>query len=164
MPASLFRLYVMAYQNGFIQNKTNGTGSHERYTPRRYVEMVRTVLGTIDLDPASCKTAHRTTQAKRYYTVEDNGLLLPWHGNVFLNPPFSITGRFVDKFVSEIYARRVRQAIFLTNTANNARWFHDLLVCRTPFALHAPMLGSLIRMAIHAHWFKANALPTSEKM
>jgi len=44
---------------------------------------------SFDLDP--CTHAERPwATARRHYTVEDNGLLLPWFGRVWLNPPYSI--------------------------------------------------------------------------
>jgi hypothetical protein len=64
------------------------TKSNEWYTPSRYIEAARQVMGSIDLDPASCELANRTVQAKQYYTKRDNGLLQPWYGNIWLNPPY----------------------------------------------------------------------------
>ena len=44
-------------------------------------------LGAFDLDP--CAPIVRPWEtAARYYTVEDNGLLKPWDGRVWLNPPY----------------------------------------------------------------------------
>ena len=54
---------------------TNNSHDGEWYTPSRYIESARRVMGSIDLDPASCEKANRTVKAGTYYTVEDNGLL-----------------------------------------------------------------------------------------
>ncbi len=61
----------------------------EWYTPPEIIELVRTVLGEIDLDPASCIEAQRTVMAKRFYTKHNDGLCQKWLGRVFLNPPYS---------------------------------------------------------------------------
>lgn len=58
---------------------------NEHYTPESIVTPARTVLGHIDLDPASCPIGNEVVLAKTFYS--ENGLLLPWFGNVFLNPP-----------------------------------------------------------------------------
>jgi hypothetical protein len=51
----------------------NSSASAEWFTPPRYIEAVREVLGAIDLDPASCESANRIVQATRYFTAADNG-------------------------------------------------------------------------------------------
>lgn len=44
-------------------------------------------LGTFDLDP--CSPINRPWDtASNHYTVNDNGLAMPWHGRVFCNPPY----------------------------------------------------------------------------
>lgn len=42
---------------------TEGTGEFERYTPAKYVEAARKVLGEIDLDPATSEEAQQTVAA-----------------------------------------------------------------------------------------------------
>jgi hypothetical protein len=80
------------------------TGDQESFTPPEYVEAARKVMGSIDLDPASCEVAQITVKAKRYYTKENNGLDKHWKGNIFLNPPYSHpeVKQFIDKLLSEL--------------------------------------------------------------
>lgn len=59
----------------------------EHYSNREIIEAARSVLGGIDLDPASCAEANREVRASCYYTKEVDGLALPWFGRVWLNPP-----------------------------------------------------------------------------
>lgn len=61
--------------------------SVEHYGPGWLADMSRAVMGGIDLDPASCATANQLIGAKQFYTAEQDGLRLPWHGRVYLNPP-----------------------------------------------------------------------------
>jgi hypothetical protein len=65
------------------------TGNPESYTPAKYIESARQVLGQIDLDPASNELAQQVVKAAQWYGEADNGLLKDWHGTVFLNPPYS---------------------------------------------------------------------------
>lgn len=64
--------------------------SNEHFTPLDIVEASRLVLGAIDLDPASCTLANETVKAAAYYGEggeAPDGLVEPWCGRVFLNPP-----------------------------------------------------------------------------
>ena len=61
--------------------------SFEHFTPSHVVELSRTVLGGIDLDPCSCEEANRTIRATHIISLPDDGLLYSWPGRVFVNPP-----------------------------------------------------------------------------
>lgn len=102
--------------------------SDERGTPSYIIEAAREVMGTIDLDPASCATANEVVRAARYYTKEQDGLTQPWFGNVWLNPPFSnpLCRLFMERLPEEYHAGRITQAVAIVN-ASSGRWFHRLL-------------------------------------
>lgn len=112
--------------------------SNEWYTPAKYIEAARAVMGSIDLDPASCEMANRTVKATRYYTKEENGLSKEWYGNVWLNPPYGRTNSesggnqgytplFCRKLLSEYQEGNVNQAIFLVlGNACFMKWFYPL--------------------------------------
>lgn len=57
------------------------------YTPLPIVELAREVLKHITLDPASDEFGNSRVQADRFYTEADDGLVQPWTGTIFLNPP-----------------------------------------------------------------------------
>jgi phage N-6-adenine-methyltransferase len=107
---------------------TQGTGENEWYTPAEHIQSVRAVLGAIDLDPASSEQAQRTVQALRHFTLADDGLAQPWHGSVYLNPPYAQPHieNFADKMIAEVAAGRVTAAIMLTHNYTDTAWFQKL--------------------------------------
>lgn len=103
--------------------------SVEWYTPARYLEAVRNVLGEIDLDPASNPQANATIGAKHYFTKEHNGLALDWYGRVFMNPPYgrtdqgeSLAAAFCNKAVTEYEAGNIEACIILVNSLHSQAW------------------------------------------
>lgn len=71
-------------------------GKDEWLTPR----YILTSLGQFDLDPCSPITRPWETAAQ-HYTKLDNGLILPWSGRVWCNPPYGReTGRWLSKCAS----------------------------------------------------------------
>jgi phage N-6-adenine-methyltransferase len=104
------------------------TGENEWYTPQEYVEAARSVLGAIDLDPATSERAQSLIQASRFYTKEDDALTREWGGRVWLNPPYSQPdiAHFVSKAVHEYAEGRVSEAVVLTHNYTDTRWFHEL--------------------------------------
>ena len=104
------------------------TGDYEWYTPQKIVRLVRQTLGVIDVDPASCAAAQEVIQARTFYTVEDDGLRHPWHGTVFLNPPYKMpeVARFVGKLLEELAAGHTTAAILLVNAATETDWFQTM--------------------------------------
>jgi hypothetical protein len=86
-------------------------------------------MGSIDLDPASCEYANKVVNADKIFTINDNGLEQKWHGNVWLNPPYSsdLIRLFINK-LSESYANSdISQAIVLVNNATETAWFNELI-------------------------------------
>lgn len=107
--------------------------TNEWYTPARYIDAVWAVLGRIDLDPASCEFANQVVRADRFYTKEDNGLMHPWYGKIYLNPPYGKTERgassleaFTCYLLEQYRLHRVTEAILLIPANTATSWF-DLL-------------------------------------
>jgi hypothetical protein len=99
----------------------------EYYTPPYIIAAARQVLGTIDLDPASCALAQRVIQAEAYLTKADDGLSVPWYGTVWLNPPYSKPAPFVTKLIIERDLGNTTAAIIITNNGTETAWGQALL-------------------------------------
>jgi hypothetical protein len=66
-----------------LGNETSVAGTEVWLTPPHVLE----ALGEFDLDP--CASLDRPWDtAKYHYTVEDDGLIQPWFGRVWCNPPY----------------------------------------------------------------------------
>lgn len=104
------------------------SGDNEWYTPARYIEMAREVMGDIDCDPASNERAQSVIKAKVYYTEQTNGLNKDWVGRVWLNPPYAHpeVQWFADRLLSELAAGRVTEAVVLTNSSGDTQWHRRL--------------------------------------
>lgn len=119
-----------------VDPQLKASESNEWYTPARYIEAARRVLGAFDLDPASNPSANRTVQAETFYTITDDGLTKDWRGRVWLNPPYGgMSGPFSAKLVAEFAAGNVTAAMLLVNAnSTDAGWFQplwDYLLCFT---------------------------------
>jgi ParB family chromosome partitioning protein len=112
--------------SGVLNHRAQGTGQNEWYTPLEYIEAVRDVLGTIDLDPASSSIANAQVKADRYFTAEDDALSKEWTATtLFLNPPYAqpLIAQFIEKLVAEVGWPGV-DAILLTHNYTDTAWFH----------------------------------------
>ena len=111
-----------------IKRATGGpvpaSGEQEWYTPPHLIESAREVLMTIELDPASSEGAQATVGAKRWYGREQDGLVQPWKGNVWLNPPYSagVVDRFAYKLLEHVQDGSVREALWLSNASYDTKW------------------------------------------
>ncbi len=132
---------------------TLGSKGFECYTPFEYVESARKVMGGIDLDPASSPKANETIKAKKYYTLDDDGLSREWSGKIWLNPPYgrSLTSNFVEYALGQYDKGKIEVAILLLNAYGfDAKWFQDLfnhIICftdhRIKFYGGSPTFGSV---------------------
>lgn len=135
------------------QTKDDGGKSNEWYTPSRYIEAARAVMGGIDLDPASCSQANQIVRAKNYYTEYDDGLKQPWYGRVWNNPPYksevrttiSLQAMWVNKALTEYSLHHITQAILLVTGVTERKWFQPLwnfLICFPDHQLRFRMMDS----------------------
>lgn len=108
---------------------TFNSGNNEWYTPEKYIDLAREVLGVIDLDPASCEIANETVKAERFYSEQDDGLTKEWTGRVWMNPPYGsdLIGQFTEKFAKEYTAGNITEGIVLVNNATETAWFCNMM-------------------------------------
>jgi hypothetical protein len=128
----------MAEQH-FAQSK-----SYEWYTPPKYLEPVRELMGGIDVDPASCAAANQNVMARTFFTIEDDGFNREWAGRVFLNPPYGNVGGFAKdgswnpkkgddnqkrwsyRLIAQYKAGITKEAVLLVTAATGDLWFAPL--------------------------------------
>lgn len=97
-------------------------------------------LGPFDLDPCSCDPQPWAT-AERMITERENGLLQPWVGRVWLNPPY---GRELATWLNRLALHRHGTALTFART--DTRAFHEnvwpfasaLLFLRGRLTFHQP--------------------------
>ncbi|NJN11535.1 MAG: hypothetical protein HC815_27595 [Richelia sp. RM1_1_1] len=115
-------------------NKGKKRSSDCWYTPPHIVELVIQVLGQIDLDP--CADDGKHIPATTHFTFMQDGLAQPWHGRVFMNPPYSCPGAWMKKLQTEFESGRVREAlhpkgvseaIALVPAATDTKWLSPVL-------------------------------------
>lgn len=90
--------------------------TREWYTPRSLFDALG--LG-FDLDPASPMSGPVPwVPAVRFYSPRDNGLMQPWTGRVWLNPPYGPPGiAFVHRMVEH------GDGMLLVPARTETRWF-----------------------------------------
>lgn len=115
---------------------TNNSGNNEWYTPSKYIELAREVLGVIDLDPASCEHANKTVKAVTYFNIDDDGLSQEWNGKVWMNPPYSadLIQQFAYKIVDEYKKGHTTEAVVLVNNATETQWFSHMTLAASAVA------------------------------
>jgi ParB family chromosome partitioning protein len=143
--------------------------SVEWYTPKKYVDAARYVMGGIDLDPASCRKANEVVRAAVYYDAAMDGLRREWFGSVWLNPPYGKYGAessqavWMCKLIDEFLAARVREAVLLVNAVPGTRWFRkiweycaagDASICFTDHRIRfVDLAGEVARQPTHSNVF-----------
>jgi phage N-6-adenine-methyltransferase len=68
---------------------------NEHYTPKWVFDKLDIMF---DLDVASPEGGSHVP-CKQYFTEADDGLAKEWHGNVWMNPPFSNATKWANKFM-----------------------------------------------------------------
>jgi ParB family chromosome partitioning protein len=140
------------------------SGDVEWFTPSFIIEAVRATLGSIELDPASCKAANERVGASLFFGIHDNSLFRPWIAKtLFQNHPFGKAEEacksdcqkqiknkthkhhdypyygnmaWINKLESEFAIGHVENACCITFNATSEAWFQPLL--RRPICFLTP--------------------------
>jgi hypothetical protein len=108
---------------------SKSTGNNEWYTPEKYTDAARLVMGGIDLDPASSFEANKTINASECFDQNDDGLLHQWSGRVWMNPPFAqpFVRLFSEKIIYHYNLGDILQACVLVNNGTETKHGQILL-------------------------------------
>ncbi len=108
----------MKKENGtWYENPGGIPQSNEWYTPPKVFDKLQT---TFDLDVAAPKGGVPWIPATDHYYKEIDGLIQPWYGFVWCNPPYGKnTGIWLKKFIEH------GNGIALVFSRTDTIWFHD---------------------------------------
>lgn len=111
-----------------VAHVKNNSGNNEWYTPAYIVDAARSVMGEINIDPASSAVANKVVRANCFYTLEDSGLDHRWYRNVWMNPPYQrgLVDKFINHLVQDYKEDRILQACVLVNNATETVWWQQL--------------------------------------
>lgn len=104
----------------------------EWYTPGWLMEHLYGANGNepFDLDPCSpARGDAAPVRATQHFTVADDGLTQPWHGTVWLNPPYHSLKHWVRKAADAVWCKHMPNA----PTKESAE--RDVPLCETVVAL-----------------------------
>jgi len=135
-------------KNAKHSKETNrwGTPNGSAQDGEDIVDRCRRVMGSIDLDPCSEARFNAVVKATTYYSFlerGEDGLLLPWYGNVMCNHPGGLTKQFWRKAINSD-AKQIMWIGFsneqLGILADEAAHPSDFSICyhrkRIPFTRH----------------------------
>jgi hypothetical protein len=120
-------------RNDHIMRVMGSSESPEWYTPRAIVDRVISFFEVIHTDPCSNSKDTPNVPAEIVYTKTDNGLMQPWKGNVYMNPPYGDEiPAWTERMVQAYRDEEINQAIALLPGRIDTQWFQPLyayLIC-----------------------------------
>ena len=112
----------------FYTHAGNTSSHHAWQTPQEILLPLYSVFGTFDLDPCSPTNTRRTApvKARVHYTADDDGLSLPWFGDVFVNPPY---GREIPHWIAkahrEVELGNAQTVVALIPARTDTAYWHE---------------------------------------
>jgi DNA-binding XRE family transcriptional regulator len=111
----------------FYTHAGNSSVDHGWETPPEILEALYRVFRRFDLDPCAPRKSRTVVRARTHFTAEDDGLSLPWHGTVFVNPPYGrMLAAWIAKAHEEVLAGRARTVVALLPARPDTRYWHEV--------------------------------------
>jgi len=113
--------------HAFTPKGKRGAAGDSRCTPPEIWEpaLKAARLTEWDLDPAS-NSFSTIPCKKKWYGVKNDGLSLPWVGNIWINPPFSSISPWVEKALDEVASGEIETLTMLTSGDAGTSWWKSL--------------------------------------
>ena len=101
-------------------------------TPHRVLRSIKATTG-VDMDPCA---GPGTDIGDINITEDQDGLSYPWEGYVYVNPPFSDKGTWLDKAIEEYQKKPVDAIYFLTPDSTDVKsWWHGKIAKHADWTL-----------------------------
>lgn len=112
-----------------METKAN-TSKDEWYTPIFLVKMVKEFFNNeIHLDPCCARNNPEHTESVIQYRKEDEPLHQSWIvDNVYCNPPYSETYKWVNKCVREYLQGNAKEVLLLVKCDPSVRWWQQIFM------------------------------------
>lgn len=95
-------------------------------TPTQLLDALYLAFRRFDLDPCAPRKSRTRVRARVHFTEEDDGLALPWHGLVFVNPPYGRgLAAWVEKCRREVEEERARTVVALLPARPDTSYWHE---------------------------------------
>lgn len=101
--------------------------SDEWYTPVEVFGELAERYGPFDLDPATCPASPLWPLIPAHYTQADDGLARPWHGRVWVNPPYSNNAGWVRRAIRAFTMGEVEVVVLLVPARTDTGWWAEAL-------------------------------------
>jgi len=128
--------------HGPMMQAEQDPAKNEYATPPEVWRPLADAVDGFDLDP--CSGAESTPIADTRFTKDDDGLTQPWHGDVFVNPPWSSNGdasaknQWLTKCRNEAKTESVDSVVTLIPSDTSAGWFHEHILAAELVCFYGP--------------------------
>lgn len=102
-----------------------GSQGDRRFTTGKTIAAIMSIVGVFefDLDPCADELSR---WGKAWFTEASNGLVAPWFGHVFVNPPWSDIGPWVVKAWAEMILGRPKSVtMLLPDNRQGTAWWQE---------------------------------------
>jgi phage N-6-adenine-methyltransferase len=94
-------------------------------TPPALFDSLAAEFGPFDLDPCGAEDSYASRHCSVFWTENDEPLLRPWPGHVFVNPPYGHALRgWIDKCRYEAAVGNAAVVVALLPARTDTRWWH----------------------------------------
>jgi hypothetical protein len=128
--------------HGPMQSAEQDPKKNDYATPPDLWRRLAGPVDGFDVDP--CSGAEATPIAPSRYTEEDDGLRQAWHGDVFVNPPWSSNGdasakkQWLSKCRSEARRNAVDSVVVILPSDASTGWFHEHVMAANVVCFYGP--------------------------